>query len=146
MTVTPAGEVLGGVDAPRNTEVELFSLAGHDGYLREVNEAFAALLGLTVEQVNGRSLLELVHPDDISQIVTGLAALEGGAAEVMLENRFLQPDRRVVHLQWVARPVAGTDTWWAAGRNTTEFHLLLAKQLDLRAGLDLALGQTTAAM
>jgi len=63
--------------APRETEVELFSLAGHDGHLREVNAAFAALLGLTESEVNGRSLLEFVHPDDIVQIVSGIAALGG---------------------------------------------------------------------
>lgn len=134
------------IPAPRETEVELFSLAGHDGYLREVNEAFVTLLGMTTEQINGRSLLELVHPEDLPQIVAGIAALERGEPEVMMENRFLQGDGRAVHLQWVARPVPGTDTWWAAGRNTTEFHLLLAQRLDLRASLDLALGQTVAAL
>ena len=132
--------------APKDTEVELFSLGGHDGFLREVNEAFATLLGRRTDEVNGRSLLEFVHPDDLVQIVAGIAALERGEAEVMMENRFLQTDGKAVHLQWVARPVPGTDTWWAAGRNTTEFHLLLAQRLDLRASLDLALGQTIAAL
>ena len=138
--------VRGGFGASQVAEVELFSLAGHDGHLREANEAFATLLGMTTGQVNGRSLLELVHPDDIEAIVAGLAALEAGAAEVMLENRFMQPDGRAVYLQWVARPVADSDQWWAAGRNTTEFHRLLAERLNLRARLDLALGQTTAAL
>ena len=135
-----------GPTASRDTEVELFSLGGNDGFLHEVNEAFATLLGRRGEEVNGRSLLEFVHPDDLVQIVAGIAALERGAPEVMMENRFLQADGRAVHLQWVARPVPGTDTWWAAGRNTTEFHLLLAQRLDLRASLDLALGQTVAAL
>jgi len=135
-----------GLSVPRETEVELFSLGGHDGYLREVNEAFATLLGRRTDEVNGRSLLEFVHPDDLVQIVGGIAALERREPEVMMENRFLQADRRAVHLQWVARPVPGTDTWWAAGRNTTEFHLLLAQRLDLRASLDLALGQSIAAL
>lgn len=135
-----------GLSVPRETEAELFSLGGHDGYLREVNEAFATLLGRRTDEVNGRSLLEFVHPDDLVQIVGGIAALERGEPEVMMENRFLQADRRAVHLQWVARPVPGTDTWWAAGRNTTEFHLLLAQRLDLRASLDLALGQSIAAL
>jgi diguanylate cyclase (GGDEF)-like protein len=111
-----------------------------------VNEAFSALLGRRSDEVNGRSLLEFVHPDDLVQIVAGIAALERGEREVMMENRFLQADGRAVHLQWVARPVPGTDTWWAAGRNTTQFHLLLAQRLDLRASLDLALGQTVAAL
>jgi len=135
-----------GATATRATEVELFSLAGHDGHLREVNEAFARLLGLPLSEVNGRSLLELVHPDDLTQIVAGLAALEGGAAEVVLENRFLQHGGTTVYLQWVARPVPGTDLWWAAGRDTTEFHRLLAQRLDLRARLDLAVGSAAAAL
>jgi PAS domain S-box-containing protein len=78
-----------GAAATRATEVELFSLAGHDGYLREVNVSFARLLGLPLDEVNGRSLLEFVYPDDLAQIVGGLTALEGGAAEVLLENRLL---------------------------------------------------------
>ena len=66
------------ISALRVSEVELFSLAGHDGYLRETNGAFARLLGLEPEAVNGRSLLELVHPDDLVNVVAALAALEGG--------------------------------------------------------------------
>lgn len=96
MSTTNAGATAGArsaaaarrdLPAPRETEVERFSLAGRDGYLREVDEAFATLLGLP-----------------------------------------------------------GTDTCRAAGRNTTEFHLLLAQRPDLRAGRDLALGQTHAAL
>ncbi len=132
--------------AVRATEIELFSLAGHDGHLREVNEAFARLLGLEPSQVDGRSLLELAHPDDIGNIVAGLSALQAGAGEVLLENRFAQSDGGWVHLQWVARPVPGTDLWWAAGRDTTEFHRLLTERTNLRARLDLVIGQATAAM
>jgi PAS domain S-box-containing protein len=146
VTASSSSQALNGPTAARDTEVELFSLGGNDGYLHEVNEAFSALLGRRSDEVNGRSLLEFVHPDDLVQIVAGIAALERGEREVMMENRFLQADGRAVHLQWVARPVPGTDTWWAAGRNTTQFHLLLAQRLDLRASLDLALGQTVAAL
>jgi PAS domain-containing protein len=72
--------------------------------------------------------------------------LEAGAAQVLLENRFLQRDGRWVHLQWVARPVPGADLWWASGRDTTAFHRLLAERGILRAQLDLALGTATASM
>ena len=130
----------------RTSEVELFSVAGLDGHLREVNEPFATLLGLDTTQAQGRSLLELVHPDDLGAVVAALAALEAGAAEVLLDNRFVQQDGGTVHLEWVARPVPDSDLWWAAGRDTTRFHLLLAQSLDLRTGLDLALGQTVAAL
>lgn len=134
------------VDAARSAEIELFSLGGPDGILREVNESFARLLGLPASAVNGRSLLELVHPDDLVDIVAGLAALQAGSPEVLLENRFVQSDGTFVHLQWVARPLPGTDLWWASGRDTTEFHQLLAERRDLRARLELALGTVTAGM
>jgi PAS domain S-box-containing protein len=132
--------------ATRLTEVELFSVAGFDGHLREVNESFERLLGLAPGESTGRSLLELVHPEDLERVVTGLAALEGGAVEVLLECRFIQRDGRSVHLQWVARPLPGTDSWWAAGRDTTGFHRLVAERSDFRARMDLALGQATAAL
>lgn len=71
------------VVAPRDDEVELFSLAGHDGHLREVNTAFARLLGFSQSAPDGCSLLELVHPEDIQPIVEGLAALEARAGDVL---------------------------------------------------------------
>jgi diguanylate cyclase (GGDEF)-like protein/PAS domain S-box-containing protein len=129
-----------------SSEVELFSLAGHDGYLRGVNEAFADLVGLRHEDIDGRSLLELVHPDDLPQIVAGLAALEAGAQEVLLENRFMRHDASAVHLEWVARPVPGSDLWWAAGRDVTKFHVAVAQTVDLRARFDLAVGSVAACM
>ena len=134
------------ISALRVTEVELFSVAGHDGHLRETNVGFARLLGMEPAAVNGRSLLELVHPDDLASVVAGLSALEGGAGEVQVENRFAQSDGGWFHLQWVARPIPGTDLWWAAGRDTTEFHRLLAERSNLQTRLDLVIGQATAAM
>jgi diguanylate cyclase (GGDEF)-like protein/PAS domain S-box-containing protein len=134
------------ISALRVTEVELFSLAGHDGYLREVNSAFAQLLGLAPSAVNGRSLLEFVHPDDLAAVVAALAALEGGAGEVQVENRFAQSDSGWFHLQWVARPVPDTDLWWAAGRNTTEFHRLVDERSRLQTRIELFIGHATAAM
>ncbi|MBJ7454858.1 MAG: EAL domain-containing protein [Thermoleophilia bacterium] len=146
--MTPRPPAASGPEASalRATEVELFSLAGHDGLLREVNGAFARLLGIPLAEIAGRSLLELVDPDDLERVVAGLSALEAGAPEVLFECRFLQRGGSMVHLQWVARPADGIDGWWASGRDTTAFHRLLAEQIDLRARFDLALGKATAAL
>ena len=131
---------------PVVTEIELFSVAGHDGALRKVNSSFARLLGVEPDDLDGRSMLELVHPDDLPDVVAALSALEAGAPEVLVENRFLLRDSSAVHLQWIARPLGDTGLWWGAGRDTTRFHRLLAERTDLRARLDLALGQATAGM
>jgi diguanylate cyclase (GGDEF)-like protein len=78
--------------------------------------------------------------------VTALSALDNGAEEVMMDNRFVQEGGSAVYLQWLARPVPGTQLWWASGRDTTQFHRLLAERADLRTQLELAVGQSTAAM
>ena len=134
------GESIERAIATPDTEVELFSLAGRDGHLRQVNEAFSRLIGRDHDDVEGRSLLELVHPDDIPEIVAALAALEAGSREVLLENRFRASDGTAVHLQWVARPVEGSDLWWAAGRDVTQFRTAIARSVDLQTRLDLAIG------
>ncbi len=129
-----------------HTEVELFSLAGHDGYLHQVNSAFERLLGVDPGGTEGRSLLEFVHPLDIPDVVAGFARLEAGAVEVLLDTRFLLPDASVVHLQWVVRPLAESELWWAAGRDITEFRRAVTAAVDLRTRLELAVGPASAAM
>lgn len=131
---------------PVTTEIELFVVAGPNGLVREVSDAFARLLGLTPDEVDGRSMLELVHPDDLDHVVAALSALQDGADEVLIENRFLFRQGSAVQLQWVARHLGETGLWWAASRDTPQFHRLLAERTDLRTRLDLALGQATAGM
>ena len=115
----------------RGTEVELFCLAGHDGHLREVNDGVRPLLGLH-RRGGGRALPARAAstPTTSARSWRRSAALDGGAAEVVLGQRAsLQPDGQ-------PRPPAvgragrgpGTDLWWAAGRDTTEFHRLLAQR------------------
>lgn len=128
------------------TDIELFSVAGHDGIIREVNGRFERMLGLDAHAAEGRSLLEFVHPEDITRVVAGLSALESGTDEVLVENRFLAGDGSVVHLEWVARTAAGTDLWWAAARDVTAFHTAVAAGTDLRTRLHLAIGTALAAM
>lgn len=128
------------------TDIELFSVAGHDGIIREVNGRFERMLGLDAHAAEGRSLLEFVHPEDITRVVAGLSALESGTDEVLVENRFLAGDGSVVHLEWVARTAAGTDLWWAAARDVTAFHTAVAAGTDLRTRLHLAIGTGLAAM
>lgn len=127
-------------------EVELFGGVGHDGHVREVSQEFATLLGLEISAIEGRSVLELVHPEDLETVVVGIAALEAGAPEYVLDTRFRQSDGQHLRLEWAARPVPGTDLWSASGRDTTEFHAVLAERVAMRARLDLAAGHSRTAM
>jgi diguanylate cyclase (GGDEF)-like protein len=127
-------------------ELDLFSFAGPYGFLSDVTETFALLLGLTPGEVNGRPLLEFVHAEDLSGLCQGLARLGRGVDEALFECRFVQRKGHAVYLQWVARPVPGGDLWRATGTDTADLVRLLAERRDLRTRLDLAIGQATAAM
>ncbi len=146
MDDSAAGAGQGGPPAAQAAEVELFSATTRDGHLGQINESFAGLLGLQSSEVDGLSVLELVHPEDLEGIVAGLAEIDRGSGEALLDCRFMQRGGAGVRLQWVARSVPGTDTWMAAGKDAAEFARLLTQQSDLETRLDLALGQATATM
>jgi diguanylate cyclase (GGDEF)-like protein/PAS domain S-box-containing protein len=142
----PTSSELARTAATRVGELELFSFAGSNGELREVSEAFACLLGLTRAELSGRSLTEIVHADDLDAVWERLAESPRGTGEALQECRFLQGDGRGVNLQWLARRLPGTNLWRAAGTETNDLDQLLAERVDVRARLDLAVGQVTAAV
>ena len=125
-------------------EVELFSLAGMDGSLRQVNTAFAMLLGTDQISLEQTSILELVHPNDVATVVEGLTGLSAGAAEVLVESRFRHRTGDWIPLQWVGRPIPGTDLWCACRRDTTPLRRLVAERTDVRARPEPAAGPAAA--
>ncbi len=128
------------VDAVRKSVFEFLAIFGADGKFREVNSLLAQLLGLTIEEVEGRSLLDVIHPDDIPRTVASLFALESGKNEVAFETRFAPSDGVFRHIQWVGRQLSDSTLFWAVGRETSEFHRVLAESQDYRLRLELAIG------
>lgn len=126
-------------------EAELFSFSS-DGIVREVTGHFGHFLGLPAEDLEGQPLLTLVHPLDTPSVTAALSALHNGAPEVELDTRFVTQDERTVNAHWAARPLPGGDRWRASGRDTTEYHRLLARNEELQALLDLVVGHGAASM
>jgi diguanylate cyclase (GGDEF)-like protein/PAS domain S-box-containing protein len=128
------------------SELDLFSFAGAGEQLRDVSEAFARLLGLTAGEIDGRPLLEFVHPNDRGALSDGLGALAEEKRETRFECRFVQRDGRPVYLRWRVRSLPGKNLWRAAGTDSADLVELMAERADLQTRLDLAIGQATAAM
>ena len=66
------------------------SLAAPDGRILQINRAFAAMLGYSVEEMQGRNLEELTHPDDIAagrECIQSLLANE--CATCRMERRYI---------------------------------------------------------
>lgn len=131
----------------RRAELDLFSFTGPpDWRVTDVSEPFSILLGLTPGEIRGRPLLEFVNADDLEAVSEGLADLQRGFPETLLECRFVQRDKRAVYLQWIARSSSDAEEWRAASTDTADLIELLTERRDLQTRLDLAIGQATAAM
>jgi diguanylate cyclase (GGDEF)-like protein len=131
--------------APSTGDLDLFSFEWPGAKISEISDEFACLLGVAAGDVNGRPLLELVHPADRGELSVGLAAM-GDVPGSVHESRFLQSDGHALYVQWTVRRVEETDVWRVIGTDAADLAKLLVERRDLRTRLDLAIGQATAAM
>lgn len=74
-----------------------------DGTFSYVSAACEQLLGYTREEMQGRLMLDFVHPDDRQRTLDAARHVAAGQQQSGFENRYLHKDGRVVHLMWTAR-------------------------------------------
>jgi two-component system cell cycle sensor histidine kinase/response regulator CckA len=74
------------------------SITSRDGRLFKVNQAFADMLGFTIEELQGRGLTEITHPDDLAPTLEALARLFAGEqTRHRMEKRYRHRDGHVVY-------------------------------------------------
>ncbi|MDN4634000.1 PAS domain-containing protein [Sphingomonas sp. PsM26] len=105
---------------------DIILIAGFDGTMEAVNPAWTEVLGWREEELVGRSLLDLIHPDDLTHTLEGTAGILQGAALRNFENRYRNRDGSYRTLSWTAGPGDGRIV--AIGRDVTE-ELLRASAL-----------------
>ncbi|WP_460814657.1 sensor histidine kinase [Luteimonas pelagia] len=99
---------------------DLLCVAGFDGYFRDVNPAWTALLGWSREELLSRPFLEFVHPHDIAPSQATLSRLGEGVPAIAFENRFLAKDGGTRCISWNAMPVPEEGVIYCSGRDVTE--------------------------
>lgn len=67
------------------------AIAGPDGRCRQVNAAFCAMFGFTPAECIGRTVGDIVHPDDRDAVLQAFAALRRGEI-VRAERRYIRKD------------------------------------------------------
>lgn len=86
---------------------DLLGVLDAKGYFRDINDASFPILGCTPEEVNGRSFLGFVHPDDIDASKRVYSALKAGDPVLSFENRFRHVDGSYRWLSWNTVPKDG---------------------------------------
>jgi len=100
--------------------IDLFCIAGFDGYFKSVNPSFEKTLGFTAEDLAARPYLEFIHPDDRQATVTESGRLQNGEVTFAFENRYLCKDGSYKWLLWNAVSVPGQGLVYAVARDITE--------------------------
>lgn len=69
---------------------DMICVAGFDGYLKQVNQAFTQMLGWSREDLLSKPYLEWVHPDDRETSIAANERLLQGESLISFEVRWLQ--------------------------------------------------------
>ena len=96
-----------------------------------VNASFERIFGYRPDEVLGRRMIELVHPDDRASTLQAAARVMEGHLQRHFRNRYVRKDGRIVDIQWSARWSADNAVRVAVGHEITE----LRRAEDVQAAL-----------
>jgi PAS domain S-box-containing protein len=82
---------------------DLVCAVGPDGTFSYVNAACEVLLGYQREEMQGRLMLDFVHPDDRQRTLDSARHVVAGQPLACFENRYRRKDGTFACLMWSAR-------------------------------------------
>jgi diguanylate cyclase (GGDEF)-like protein/PAS domain S-box-containing protein len=98
-----------------------------------VSAAFERIFGYTPEEVIGRPMIELVHPDDRERTLQAANEIMAGHPKPHFQNRYVRKDGRVIHIMWSARWSEADQVRIAVARDVTELKRAELMQVALHA-------------
>ncbi|MDP2999416.1 MAG: PAS domain S-box protein [Bryobacterales bacterium] len=97
----------------------LLSIAGLDGYFRQLNPSWERTLGYTIQELKSKPFREFVHPDDREMALVATRRLAAGEI-VHFEIRYLAKDGSHRWLLWNTAPDAEEQLIYAVAHDVTE--------------------------
>lgn len=87
-----------------NISLDMWCIADTDGYFRKLNTSWESTLGYTLDELEGRLFLELVHPDDLQPTLDAIATLDAQTPILNFTNRYRCKDGSYRYIEWRSQP------------------------------------------
>ena len=102
----------------------------HTGIIQRINQRYCDIIGYSPEELEGRSLREISHPDDQP---AGFAQMErlkaGDIAEFRIEKRYFHKNGREVWVDLTVTPM------WSQGSNP-DYHIAMVQDITARKQME----------
>ncbi len=105
-----------------SVNLDLLCIADTSGRFLKVNKAWETILGYPVHEIQQKSFLDFVHPDDLQPTMDALARLERQEDVPQFVNRYRCRDGAYRIIDWHSRPHG--NLIYAAARDVTRQKLL----------------------
>ena len=116
--------------------LDLFCIAGLNGFFRQINENFPRLLGYSIDELKSRQFMDFVHPDDQEKTTTEIARLARGESTIQFVNRYRHADGSYIWLEWNARSEPDEAAIYAVARDVTDRVTAAETHRRLQTSLD----------
>ncbi|MBS4001371.1 MAG: PAS domain S-box protein [Desulfobulbaceae bacterium] len=103
-----------------NLTLDMFCIAGFDGYFKYLNPSWERILGWTIEELLSKPWLEFVYPEDVDKTENVKSVIVDGKEIYQFENRYLCKDGTIRWLSWNSQPFPNENIMIGAVRDITE--------------------------
>lgn len=86
-----------------NLLLDAVCVVNEQGVFLSVGGACEHIFGYRPEEMIGRQMLELIHPDDRERTMKAVGRLMNGHLQYDFENRYIRKDGSIVYIMWSAR-------------------------------------------
>lgn len=100
--------------------LDMFCVAGLDGYFKQINQSFVRTLGYTREHLLSKPFISFVHPDDVASTWEAITRQSEGESIIAFENRYRDVDGDYLWLSWNTAPPTPDGMLYAVARDVTE--------------------------
>lgn len=100
--------------------LDLFCIAGLDGYFRRLNDNFSLLLGYDEAELLATPFIEFIHPDDHAATISAVQQLDSGESLARFRNRYHCKDGSWVVLEWTSKSIPEEGLIYAVARDVSD--------------------------